>query len=805
MYRTIFILTIIILSLLLLIGNATTLLAQETLIVGQVYNKADQSGIANASLYFENTSAGTITNEEGYFLIRYAGTENTLVVSCVGFKTRKIRIVAGQMAGIQIALTEQNTLLQEVFVVPGANPALPLLDKVREAKYKYYNTMQGAKFDTQTESLILLNKLNQKHLSKKIYDQLATGNLSGNDSTLVIPLHAVTESHSHIVPKSILTSKKWKGNNSLPQNLFATLLNDSEVNLNIYDNTLLVYNRPFVSPLANNANSFYKFYLSDSIDNDSSKTYRINFRPKNPKQLCFNGHLWIDAQDFSIKSLEADMSNQANINFIKRLQLLQHFDNKNDMGYTAHSKMLTANMYYDALVDSVNKKPEIFIHRKMLYDYSKSQLKRADSLSFAGSKYAPDSIDKRMNDMAKTPLLRTALYIANTLTTGYMPLGFVDIGKVQNIARISNLEGFRLTLPLRTNEKLFPNISFMGHVGYGFANHKTKYSAGAQYRLPMAKRTIVGLKYMDDYRRIDYDYHDIVLRESPLLSGDEHIAITIFAFRKATQMNQRKELNFWIKHDWNANFETTLLASQHQLMAHDVFLSLNTPAGAQHPSLSYRSLSLNTRLSKDENHIDDFLDRVYLYNTQPVFYSTTEVGQYLFDNAYNSFARLKLSLKHQLRFDHFQWDYLLETGAVLGAVPYPLLKTPAGSETEGFKRYQFNLMNYREYAADKYVAMHNEISLNGFLMNEIPLIKRLNLRELLTAKLFYGGLSNKHQNIYSHPRDAFAAIGKPYVEVGAGVSNFLGLFTAQFVWRLTDRNRPNVDKWGIKTGIKVSF
>ena len=49
------------------------------------------------------------------------------------------------------------------------------------------------------------------------------------------------------------------------------------------------------------------------------------------------------------------------------------------------------------------------------------------------------------------------------------------------------------------------------------------------------------------------------------------------------------------------------------------------------------------------------------------------------------------------------------------------------------------------------------------------------------------------------------ATQKPYVEVGAGISNFLGIFTAQFVWRLTDRHRNDVEKWGIRTGIKVSF
>ena len=180
------------------------------------------------------------------------------------------------MAGLQIELTEQNTQLQDIFIVPGANPALPLLDKVRAAKAKYYNSMPGATFDTETESLVLLNKINQRHLSKKIYEQLAIGNLNANDSVLTLPLYALSETHSFEVPKSTLMARKLKGGNALPESMFTTLLADSEVELNIYDNSLVVFNRPFVSPLATTANSFYQFFLSDSTLNDTSKIYRID-------------------------------------------------------------------------------------------------------------------------------------------------------------------------------------------------------------------------------------------------------------------------------------------------------------------------------------------------------------------------------------------------------------------------------------------------------------------------------------------------------------------------------------------------
>ena len=45
-------------------------LAQETVVVGQVFNKFDRSPMESVSVYFKGSNIHTQTNEEGYFLIR---------------------------------------------------------------------------------------------------------------------------------------------------------------------------------------------------------------------------------------------------------------------------------------------------------------------------------------------------------------------------------------------------------------------------------------------------------------------------------------------------------------------------------------------------------------------------------------------------------------------------------------------------------------------------------------------------------------------------------------------------------------
>ena len=109
-----------------------------------------------------------------------------------------------------------------------------------------------------------------------------------------------------------------------------------------------------------------------------------------------------------------------------------------------------------------------------------------------------------------------------------------------------------------------------------------------------------------------------------------------------------------------------------------------------------------------------------------------------------------------------------------------------------------------EFAADRYVNLQSELTLNGLIMNQIPLIKCLNLRELFTFKMAYGSLSNSHQSVLNYP-EFMQPLSKPYIEVGVGFTNILHIFAIQSVWRLTDTNKSGVFPWGIRTGLSISF
>jgi len=147
--------------------------AQETVVAGQVLSATDRSPIPFANVFFKYTQKGAQCNEEGYFLLRNQGIETTLVFSSVGYKKQEKRIKPGQSVGMEVELEEDNTLLQDVLVIPGSNPALELMKRARLLKSVNDVSRQDNFSAKSTEqNLVLLNKVGQRTVSKRIYDQL---------------------------------------------------------------------------------------------------------------------------------------------------------------------------------------------------------------------------------------------------------------------------------------------------------------------------------------------------------------------------------------------------------------------------------------------------------------------------------------------------------------------------------------------------------------------------------------------------------------------------------------------------------
>ena len=141
---------------------------------------------------------------------------------------------------------------------------------------------------------------------------------------------------------------------------------------------------------------------------------------------------------------------------------------------------------------------------------------------------------------------------------------------------------------------------------------------------------------------------------------------------------------------------------------------------------------------------------------------------------------------------------------IFGDVPYPMLKFLQGKDATAYNRFEFSMMNGREYIADTYATLFTELITNGIILNNIPIIKHLNLREIASFKMAYGTLSDGHNRLMAIPESS-GKLTQPYSEVSIGFCNLLGVASVQSIWRLSDLDKPNIKKWGIKVNLMLTF
>ena len=99
------------------------------------------------------------------------------------------------------------------------------------------------------------------------------------------------------------------------------------------------------------------------------------------------------------------------------------------------------------------------------------------------------------------------------------------------------------------------------------------------------------------------------------------------------------------------------------------------------------------------------------------------------------------------------------------------------------------------------------ISIIGIVLT----LKKLKLREAFSFKGIYGRLSDRNNPTKNASLFQFPTLAQPtemidpYMEAGVGVDNLFKFLRVDYVWRLTYRNNPNIDKSGLRIALHISF
>lgn len=386
--------------------------------------------------------------------------------------------------------------------------------------------------------------------------------------------------------------------------------------------------------------------------------------------------------------------------------------------------------------------------------------------------------------------------------TGYYDLGKWEFGPYANTISTNKVEGLHLFAGARTSSEISTHYMLWGGLGYGFRNKKVNGIAGFGYKFPTIHRQLAKISYDDKIVRSGENEKILFLYENALSPTENNIISQIFNRDELDELFREQKLAVAYEYEWYPGLLNKISANytRHYSPEFYPFLRAGSPVG----KVSAFDFSIDTRFSWQEKVIDDKFLRVYMTTDYPIIHIALGGGKVFYSGKENYYGHIFSTIEQDLKVGQTAFNYAIEGGMYFGKLPYTMLDIPRGNETQGYFSYDFNMLNYMEYVHDKYLHAYLEYHLNGFIFNRLPLLKKVGLREVFSAKGMVGSLSDKHRQIVELPMGV-TKMANPYIELGAGVENIFRLFRVEAVWRVTPKSILGAPTFGLRAKFEIKL
>jgi len=807
---------------------------QKTKVYGVITDKITKETIPFATISFKGTKTGTTSDIDGNYLLESYYSSDSIIVSFVGYAPKTIGIKKDQSQKVNIALATSEKILTE-FVVEASkkdeNPAHALIKKVIDNK-KINNRVKLDAYEYEVYNKIEfdINNLDEKFMNRKVFQKFdfVFDMIDSTDEKPYLPIfiiESLSDYHYRRKPeekKEIIKATKISGpeNESISQ-----YLGDMYQNINLYDNTMYIFGRQFISPTNNNMLLHYKLYLTDSGYIDNNWCYKLEFMPKRKSDLAFVGEMWVHDTTYAVKVFEASIAGDANINFINSYRIKQTFEQVEDEVW-----MMTLDETIADINPLENDKQKGFYGRKTTsYKnfvinkprddefYNGTDILVLDSVQNKSSEFwdeqrhiklteKENKIYHMIDTVKNLPIVKTYIDVIQTLVTGYKVLGPIELGPYSSIYSYNPIEGHRFSAGIQTSNDFSTQIMFKGNVAYGLTDEEWKYNLGTKFFISKSKkpRRLVDIKYVNDVTQFDRQLFE---------PYSQNIISSFLRRNPYNKLINLEGLRVHYFHEWFEGFSNSISVSNYNIKAlGDVltFSKTQGPVTSSVNSLYNSEITLGMRFAKDEKFVSGEFNRISLGSAKPIFELDASFGVKGVLNSGYDYQKVKFGVKDRVLLGYWGiFRYDLEIGKLWGTVPFPFLFIHNGNETWGYNNNDFNAMNIGEFMSDEYVSLSVAHYFGGVFLNRIPLLRKLKWRELITGKIVYGRLNDRHAQVLDLPSFSSSLSDKPYAEVSAGIENIFKVVRVDAIWRLTylDNNAQDISvlRFGIRAKLQFEF
>ena len=805
---------------------------------GHVIDADSKESLSFVSVWVKGTNNAVYTQLDGSFSLSGIKSTDTVQISALGYKDYEILGRTILKTDMEIVLIPDAIKMDVVTVSPGKNPAIPIVKKA--IRNRHENRPDGVK----NIELIEYNKLNfslsgidssvfNVGFIRKHADILVKTN--DYDDTWNIPLYfseymTYQKLRENRAPEVQEIVKNQHGSSFIESDIVTKYIESLNEDMTFYGN-LRFLQKDFISPIATQALVYYRYYLDDSLTDNGKTYYRLRFKPKNSQDLAFFGYMIIEKESGTLTEIDATLQPTSILNFVRKMRLFEKLQlTSNDEWFRRQQKMtveFVPDLVKDTSYRTINtpitaiKSTTYIIDSTQINDFlvnrvvpGKFNLRRSQSVTRDTTflnQYRPDTLSsldlitqKAIETSNEIGAVKAVNKLLNMFMYGYLPFGYIDIGPYLYFVQSNKIEGIRLNLCFRTSEKFHDKMLFGGYLGYGCRNHKFKYGLQYSLRMPSKYYGALHLKYDQNIYRIgDFRQPLDFVRENVLVQSDDNLlsAVTAQNENEAVYFVKRGVVAYEQQISPNLILKPAYTHAIHYNPPYVPFTDNNNDTISQ---IRTQDISFDIRLSYKEAISNNHFRRLYIDSRYPVCHLNISQNHYSFNNVSDWYTQLRLVVRHEILIGVGRMKYVVEAGMLTKPVPFPLLEVHRGNETGSSGEYYFNHMNYMEFASDAFVNLYAEYGMNGFFFNKIWLLRKLQLRELLTFKACYGRMLNDNNSILTLPQNTFE-LNMPYMEAGIGVTNLLKFIRLEYIWRLNYLDHSDISKKGLYIRFNFEF
>lgn len=821
--------------LLLISGNV---FSQTRFLTGTVSDFQTGDALPYVNIVFNGTTVGTITNTLGYFKVKIPHEADSVRFSAIGYYAEEKPVSKLRNEMLSIRLKPQTMDISEVRVAPDEGPVRRLFKQVIAHKKQnnpdQYNRFSYRKY---TKWEYQINHVSNKIINSKPFQ----GNQSvfkteGPDSSKYLPLYFSEQLVFNQVQKnppkqkSTVLADKTSGVGLLNELEISGYTSALDMEVNFYDNDINLFTQNFISPIADNGWFFYNYFLADSTVVNGHKEYRVNFQPRRKYENTFKGYFTVDDKHYSLVEIDGALSNTSNLNFLKSLRLKSNYFFVNDstpfykrnqidalfdyMPFKNKSKQpKRLSLFYtqSATVDQVTIDPKEPI--KMNTPKAKFETVKLPTATSQNENYwdthrlepltnKEEMISGVIDSISQIRTVSFVNNIARMSMNSYYDIGKIELGPYTSFFNTNKVEGVHVFMGARTSTEISDNWMVWGGLGYGFKNKQVSGMGGVGYKFPTINRQVFKISYDDKMIRTGESDKLLYLYENASTPTENNLVSQMLKHKELVEIFREQKAVASYEHEWYPGLINKVSANYTTHYSPEFFPFVHN--GNPLNSVSSFEASLDTRFSNHEKVVDNHFYRYYMESEYPIVHFTVAGGQVYYANQSNWYGRILATFEQHPYLGQTRLDYAVEAEKYFGKLPYTMLSIPRGNETYGLYTFDFNLLNYLEFVHDQYIRAYTEYHLMGFFFRRIPGLEETHMREVLSAKVMLGSVSNKNQDIIDFPT-SITPMKNPYIELGAGVENILSVFQIQAIWRVHPTSVVGAPSFGLRAKFEIGL